>query len=130
MRVLIDTHVFLWYIDPDPRLPAPFWEAITDPSNQVFLCVVSLWEAVIEHGTGKLLLPGPPFAYLTEQRDRHQINALSIDERALLHLARLPPLHRDPFDRMLVAQALQYDLVMASVDPQVRAYLARHLAVA
>ncbi|HVC98358.1 MAG TPA: type II toxin-antitoxin system VapC family toxin [Pirellulales bacterium] len=85
MRLLLDTHVFLWYISGDVRLPAAFRGPIRDPVNDVFA-------------------------------------SLPIDEGAFIHLAKLPRLHRDPFDRMLVAQALQHDLTIATVDPAVRAY--------
>lgn len=122
MRLLLDTHVFLWYIAANPRLPAAFRAAIQDPANEVFLSVVSVWEAVVKHGLGKLPLPDPPAEYLPRQRDAHGIAALPIDEGAMRHLAALAPLHRDPFDRLLVAQALQHGLMLATVDPAVIAY--------
>jgi len=127
MRLLLDTHVFLWYISGDVRLPAAFSGPIRDPVNEVFLSVVSIWEAVIKFGLGKLPLPAPPEKYLPYERKRHQFASLSIDEGAFIHLAKLPLLHRDPFDRMLVAQALQHDLTVATVDPAVRAYANRLL---
>jgi PIN domain nuclease of toxin-antitoxin system len=122
MRLLLDTHVFLWYITADTRLPASFQAAIQDPANEVFLSVVSVWEAVIKYELGKLPLPGPPADYLPRQRQAHGIAALPIEEGAMPHLAGLPPLHRDPFDRLLIAQALQHGLMVATVDPQVPAY--------
>ena len=106
MRLLLDTHVFLWYISADPRLPVAFRDAIRDPGNEVFLSVASVWEAVIKYALGKLPLPEPPAGYLPRQREAHQIATLPIEEAGLVHLAGLPPLHRDPFDRILVAQAL------------------------
>src|SRR3954468_13413938 len=129
MRLLLDTHVFLWYITADAKLPATFRAAITDPANEVFLSVASVWEAVIKYDLGKLPLPAPPAAYLPQQRDAHGIAALPIDEGAMTHLARLPALHRDPFDRMLVAQALQHGLTVATVDPDVAAYPVPRLPV-
>lgn len=122
MRLLIDTHVFLWYVSADPLLPIAFREAIRDPANQVFLSVASVWEAVIKHSLGKLPLPAAPADYLPQQRQRHQITSLSLDEGALPHLAALPNLHRDPFDRILIAQALQNGLLIATVDDAIRAY--------
>lgn len=122
MRVLIDTHVFLWYITADAKLPTSFRDAIQDPANEAYLSVVSVWEAVIKHGLGKLPLPGPPADYLPLQRDAHGIASLPIDEGAMPNLASLPPLHRDPFDRLLVAQALQHRLSVVTADPQVSAY--------
>ena len=122
MRVLLDTHTFLWYISADAKLPASFRTAIQDPANEVFLSVVSIWEAVIKHQLGKLLLPAPPADYLPRQRTAHGIASLAIDEGAMPPLAGLPPLHRDPFDRLLAAQALQHGLMVATVDPAVMAY--------
>ena len=130
MRLLIDTHVFLWYITADPRLPAPFLDAIREPTNEVYLSVASIWEAVIKHGSGKLPLPGPPAEYLPQQRDAHGIATLPIDEGAMTHLAGLPALHRDPFDRLLIAQALQHGLTIATVDADVAAYPIQRLAPA
>lgn len=122
MRLLLDTHVFLWYITADPKLPAPFQAAIQDPANEVYLSVASVWEAVIKYHLGKLPLPAPPADYLPQQRDAHGIASLPIDEGAMSHLAALPTLHRDPFDRLLVAQALQHGLTAATVDSDVAAY--------
>ena len=128
MRLLLDTHVFLWYISADPKLPAAFRAAIQEPANEVFLSVASVWEAVIKYGLGKLPLPAPPEEYLPRQRESHRIASLPVEEGALLHLAKLPPLHRDPFDRILVAQALQHDLTILTVDDAVKAYPAKLLA--
>ncbi len=123
MRLLLDTHVFLWYITADPKLPIPFREAVRhDPANEVYLSVASVWEAVIKHHLGKLPLPAPPADYLPKQRDAHGIASLPIDEGAMMHLAGLPLLHRDPFDRLLIAQALQHGLTVVTVDPEVTAY--------
>lgn len=88
----------------------------------MYLSVASVWEAVIKHGLGKLPLPGPPADYLPQQRGAHGIASLPVDEGAMPHLAGLPPLHRDPFDRLLVAQALQHGLTVATADPEVAAY--------
>ncbi len=122
MRLLLDTHVFLWFITADPRLPAIFLAAIRDPANEVYLSVASIWEAVIKHGLGKLPLPAPPADYLPRQREAHGIAALPIDEAAMTHLAGLPALHRDPFDRLLIAQALQHGLTIVTADAEVAAY--------
>jgi PIN domain nuclease of toxin-antitoxin system len=122
MRILLDTHVFLWYITADPKLPATFRTAIQDSANEVYLSAASVWETVIKHALGKLPLPGPPGDYLPQQRAAHQIAALPVDEGAMPHLAGLPPLHRDPFDRLLVAQALQHGLTLTTVDPAFLSY--------
>ncbi|MEI6240657.1 MAG: type II toxin-antitoxin system VapC family toxin [Planctomycetia bacterium] len=122
MKLLLDTHVFLWYITADSKLPAPFRAAIQDCDNEVFLSAASVWEAVIKHSLGKLPLPGAPAEYLPLQRAAHGISALPVDEGAMSHLAALTPLHRDPFDRLLIAQVIQYGLTIATVDPEIAAY--------
>src|SRR5438105_6180196 len=122
MKILLDTHVFLWYISADPQLPAVFRDAIREPANEVYLSAASVWEAVIKYALGKLPLPEAPAEYLPRQREAHQIASLPIEEAALAHLASLPPLHRDPFDRILIAQALQHGLTVVTVDGEVRAY--------
>lgn len=122
MKLLLDTHVFLWYISADPQLPITYRDAIRDPANEVYLSVGSVWEAVIKHALGKLPLPAPPAVYLPQQRAAHRIDSLSIEEAVLVELATLPALHRDPFDRILVSQALHHGLTLVTVDDAVRAY--------
>ena len=122
MRILLDTHIFLWYISADRRLPLTYQTAIQDPANDVFLSVASVWEAVIKHQMGKLPLPAPPAHYLPLQRIAHSIHSLPVDEAGMTALANLPSLHRDPFDRLIIAQATWHGLTIASVDPQVIAY--------
>lgn len=122
MRILLDTHVFLWHITGDSRMPVTFRSALVDRSNEVLLSAASVWEAVIKHSLGKLPLPAAPAEYLPRQREIHQIASLPIDESAFIHLAVLPSIHRDPFDRILVAQSLQHALTLATVDPAMRMY--------
>ncbi len=122
MRILLDTHIFLWFITDDQRLPAALRDAIRERSNEVYLSVVSVWEAIVKHQLGKLPLAEPPETYLPEQRKRHSISVLPIDEPSVSRLATLPSIHRDPFDRMLVAQALEHDLTIATVDESISAY--------
>jgi PIN domain nuclease of toxin-antitoxin system len=130
MKLLLDTHVFLWYITANPKLPINFRVAIQDATNEVFLSTASVWETVIKNMLGKLTLFGPPAEYIPRQRLAHGIAALSIDDGAMIHLAALPPLHRDPFDRILVAQALQHGLTLLTVDANVRAYPVPQLPIA
>jgi PIN domain nuclease of toxin-antitoxin system len=122
MKLLLDTHIFLWYISGDKNLRAEAKDAIRDPTNQVYLSVASVWEAIIKHQIGKIVLPQHPERYLPEQRERHMISSLSVDEASVRQLARLPQLHRDPFDRMLICQALEHGLTIATVDPLIRGY--------
>lgn len=124
MRLLLDTHVFLWFISGDTRLPEAMKTAMRDRNNEVYLSVVSLWEAVIKYHLGRLPLPEPAESYLPIQRERHQISSLPLDEASVSQLARLPAIHRDPFDRMLICQALEHSLIIVTVDDAIRAYSA------
>lgn len=128
MRLLLDTHIFLRYITADSRLPARFQAAIQDSSKDVNLSAVSIWEAVIKHSLGKLSLPRTPAEYLPQQRAAHGIAALPVDEAAMCHLAGLATLHRDPFDRLLIAQAMQHELTLVTVDAEISAYPVNQLA--
>jgi len=122
VKILLDTHVFLWFIAGDERLATSWVSEIRDPNNEVYLSVVSVWEAVIKHQNGRLPLPEPPQIYLPLQRERHGIGSVVVDEESVAHLAALPSLHRDPFDRILIAQARRHGFVIATVDEAIRQY--------
>lgn len=122
MRLLLDTHAFLWYIASDPKLPRYASDVIRDKSNQVFLSVVSVWELLIKYQIGKLDLPEPPHGYIEEHRQAHRIETLVLESQAVARLVTLPSHHRDPFDRMLICQALHHELTLVSEDGQLRQY--------
>ena len=122
MKLLLDTHIFLWYISGDSRLDAGLQSEIQSSTNEVFLSVASVWEAVIKYDLGKLPLPRRPEEYLPLQRDGHGMASLPIEEGAMQHLASLPQLHRDPFDRVMIAQSLQYDMTLVTLDANIRGY--------
>jgi PIN domain nuclease of toxin-antitoxin system len=128
MKLLLDTQIFLWFISRDARLPENWRDSIRDSGNEAYFSVVSLWEAIIKHALGKLPLPQPPESYLPAQRVRHQIASLPLDEVSVCHLATLPLVHRDPFDRMLVCQAVECKLTIVTVDEVFQAYPAPILA--
>ena len=122
MRLLLDTHIFLWFVSGDKKLAIALREAISDPRNEIFLSVVSLWEIIIKYYLGHLPLPQPPETYVPTQRRRLRIGSLAVDEGSVLQIARLPPLHRDPFDRLLIGQAIEHDLKLVTVDAAIRSY--------
>lgn len=120
MKLLLDTHVWLWFVRGDAALPRAFDAAIRDPENTVALSIVSAWEVQIKTALGKLQVGSPIGEFL----DSAVLNfdLLEIGMRHVRALAALPPHHRDPFDRMLVAQAMADGLTILTVDPMVRAY--------
>lgn len=122
MKLLLDTHVFLWYISGDERLPKSFEEAISNPDNTVYLSVASNWEIMIKYGLGKLPLPESPETYIPKYRELHRIESLPVTESSLHHLISLPDLHRDPFDRLIISQALSEDLTVVTVDREILRY--------
>jgi len=122
MRILLDTCDFLWFISGDAALPEESRRHVQEAASEVFLSVVSVWEIVVKHRLGKLPLPQPPEVYVPAQRALHRIASLSLEESAVKRLAGLPSIHRDPFDRMLVCQALDGGMRLASSDPVMRQY--------
>lgn len=120
MAVLLDTHAFLWWCEDSPELSAKAREAITN--NDCFVSFASFWEIAIKMSLGKLRLPARPDKYLTEQMSLNGFDQLEISFRQLMRTATLPWEHRDPFDRLLVAQALEQQMAIVSRDPMVEAY--------
>jgi len=128
MRLLLDTHIFLWYITGDERLAVDGRRAVED-SDAVYLSVVSLWEVTIKFQLGKLPLPDPPHPWLRLQREEHGIESLPLDENSVARLPFLEKHHRDPFDRMLVCQALEHDLHIVTADAVLSKYPVKLLSV-
>ncbi len=122
MKLLLDTHIFLWFISADSRLPILFRDEIREPNNKIFLSVASLWEIIIKYNLRKLPLPQSPETYIPRQRQLHLIKSLPISESSLKHLVSLPDLHRDPFDRILICQALNSNLIFVTIDPEIMNY--------
>jgi PIN domain nuclease of toxin-antitoxin system len=126
MKLLLDTHIFLWYITGDQRLSQDVRAAI-ESAEAAYFSVVSLWEATIKFQIGKLPLPAPPNPWLSVQRERHGIETLPLDETSVSRLGDLEMLHRDPFDRILVCQALEHELLIVTVDSIFSKYPAKLL---
>lgn len=122
MRLLLDTCTFLWIVADAPELSDAGREAFADPGNEVHLSAVSAWEIAVKFALGRLALPDDPASYVPKQRERHVIRALPLEESAVLSLPRLPALHRDPFDRILVCQAIVGGLTIVTPDRDIRQY--------
>jgi PIN domain nuclease of toxin-antitoxin system len=122
MRLLLDTCTFLWLATDDPAMSASAKDVIADPLNDVYLSSISAWEIAIKFRLGRLPLPVPPERYVTDRRLALRIDDLAFDEAAACHTHLLPLLHRDPFDRALVAQAIVCGLTVLTPDGLIRSY--------
>lgn len=120
--MLLDTHVWLWSVSDESRLSREALAAIQDAENDLFLSVASAWEIAIKVGRGRLRLPAAPGSYVPMALERTGVTLLGIDLSHVTRVADLPPHHRDPFDRLLVAQAQLEALTLVSADPKLAAY--------
>jgi len=125
MRALLDTHVFLWWISDDPRLSTHAREIITNGENTLFFSAASGWEIAIKAKLGRLKLPKPLETFVPEQMALNAIESLSVQMSHALHVHTLPLHHRDPFDRLLIAQAQLDNLPILTADPQIALYAIR-----
>jgi len=116
VKAILDTHAFLWGIGGDPRMSQHAQEIFTGPSD-LSLSLVSIWEILIKVQLGKLELPRPAGPYILGKLAENNIETLAIDLDHLLAFERLPMHHRDPFDRMLVAQGIEEGLPIVTADP-------------
>lgn len=122
MKLLLDTCTFLWFITDSQQLSARARELLLARDNDVFLSAVSAWEISVKFGLGKLPLPRPPSTFVPLERARHDLQTLPLAESACLALSRLPDLHKDPFDRMLICQSIIEGLTLVTPDPLISQY--------
>ncbi len=125
MRILLDTCAFLWIAAGSRELSPAARELFRSPDNEVYLSSVSAWEIAVKSALGRLPMPLPPERFVPEARALHHIQPLPLDEDSCLLAAKLPSLHRDPFDRMLVCQAMAGALVILTPDPDIARYPVR-----
>jgi PIN domain nuclease of toxin-antitoxin system len=125
MKLLLDTCTFLWLAADTPILSRQARELFQDPGNEVYLSSVAAWEIATKYALGRLPLPAPPERFVPDQRQAHGIAALSLDEESVLQAHRLPGLRRDPFDRMLICQAIVHGMAIITPDPLVAQYPVR-----
>ncbi|MGH9322155.1 MAG: type II toxin-antitoxin system VapC family toxin [Vicinamibacteria bacterium] len=122
MKVLLDTHAFLWWVTDDPRLSSRARELIQEGGSPVFFSAASAWEMAIKARIGKLSLPQPAQAFVREQLHRNGFTSLAVEVGHALQVGELPAHHRDPFDRLLVAQSQMEKLPLLSSDPLISQY--------
>ncbi len=120
MKLLLDTHIFIWCVDDDPKLPSPAWTRI-EAADSVYVSSASLWEATIKYQLGKLRIAPER---LIEAVSLSGFLELAITLRHAAAVHRLPNLHRDPFDRLLIAQAISEPLHLLTADAQLQPYSA------
>ncbi|WP_022667115.1 type II toxin-antitoxin system VapC family toxin [Desulfospira joergensenii] len=122
MKILLDTCTFLWLTIGSDQLSPKAADVFSRPENEIYLSAVSAWEIGVKHGLGKLPLPIPPDIFIPKERKRHFIVPLDLSERDTLHLCKLPVPHNDPFDRMLICQAIEHSLTILTPDPLITQY--------
>ena len=122
MKILLDTHAFLWWITDDQKLSSRAREVISEAENELFFSAASGWEISIKVQLGRLKLPEEPERFIPEQLRMNFIRSLPIQMRHALFVSTLPNHHRDPFDRMLVAQAQLEEMSILSADLQMSRY--------
>lgn len=122
MRILLDTHTLLWFVDASPNLSDHAREVIEEPANQKIVSIVSLWEIAIKHSLGRLVLSLPLDQYINTYLTPSKVELLPIETLHILTFSQMPWHHRDPFDRILVAQAITENIPIISVDTALDAY--------
>ena len=122
MKLLLDTHVFLWAIDQPGRLSKKVKKALLDERNQLFVSVASIWEIRLKMQAGKLKLPIEPEYLESNLRKLGILAYLPVELFHVYQTDRLAMVHKDPFDRLLLAQAMVEGMVLVSKDPLLRAY--------
>ena len=122
MNLLLDTHAFLWWLDDSPRLGGEARVQIAEPSTIIFVSAVSAWEIAIKSGLGRLHLAEPPEDCIPREIERGGFRSLAITVEHALAVRRLARHHNDPFDRLLIAQAICESLYIVTADPAFAAY--------
>ena len=116
MKILLDTQIFLWMFLTPSRISANVKILLQNPANEIFLSPASSWEIAIKCGIGKIKLPDAPEIYVPDRMRRANLKSLEIKHEHTLAVANLPPIHKDPFDRLLITQANVENLTLLSAD--------------
>lgn len=120
--ILLDTITFLWIITDSKKLSQKAKRIFLDEKNKIYLSSVSVWEIIVKYKLGRLSLPDKPSIYIPKQRYIHGISQLSLRESDVTELENLPKIHNDPFDRMLICQALAQKLTILTPDKLIKLY--------
>lgn len=129
MRILLDTHVWLWLVGSPERIGQTARRELADRRNELYLSAASSWEIAIKVGLGRLELPAPPEEFVPPRLVRDNVLSLPVEHQHALRVANLPLHHKDPFDRLLVAQAMVERLVLYTADEQMLRYPAHCVLV-
>ncbi len=127
MKLLLDTHIFIWWADQPEKLSPAALSALEDEANELLLSVASVWEMQIKIQLGKLKLSLPLKELIKSQQETNELTLLPVALTHVLALDALPLHHKDPFDRLLIAQSTEEDLTLVSADSQFSAYPAKLL---
>ena len=122
MRILVDTHVFLWDLLDDHRSSRKAREILSSDEHQLYFSLVSLWEIAVKIKTGKLNSVGSSVSYIRDEMEEYRMELLPIRYEHILQLERLPLHHSEPFDRLLIAQAVAESLPILTHDAKFPAY--------
>jgi PIN domain nuclease of toxin-antitoxin system len=122
VRILLDTHPFLWSLTSPERLSARAARAIRDEANEVLVSAATAWEIAVKFRLGRLRLPDDPQRFVPDQIAANSFTPIAVMVRHALKVSDLPDIHRDPFDRLLVAQASVEDVALVTADAQIRRY--------
>jgi PIN domain nuclease of toxin-antitoxin system len=122
MNLLLDTHIFLWYIFGVSKLKVLDKEIIENSENQVFISDYSIWEIMIKSKLGKLSIPSPTYTFLIQEINNHEFSICSNRTSAFQYLENLPDLHNDPFDRMLISQSIDLGYTLVTEDSNIMKY--------
>lgn len=127
MRILLDTCTALWLMAEPEKVSPTAQKIFADPDNEVLLSVVSCWEISVKYAAGRLPLTELPAALVRRHREKYGTEILALEEEAALYISRLPKLHRDPFDRMLICQSIVHGLAILTPDELIAQYPVRTL---
>lgn len=127
MRLLLDTHAFLWFVTSDERLSPVAEQAMRGSGNELLLSVASVWESAVKYNLGRLPIPEPLDTFVPTHLRANRIALLPIELHHTYEVARLPHHHRDPFDRLLIAQSLTERIPVVSADGAFDAYPVRRV---